>query len=37
MADCNEVTQIDINVLVGQVRSGGVQTMDMQVGKAEKK
>lgn len=32
MADCNEVTQIDINVLVGTVGLGGVQTTDMLVG-----
>lgn len=31
MADCNEVTQIDINALVGTVGSGGVQTVDMLV------
>ncbi len=34
MADCNKVTQIDINVIVGAVGSGGVQTMDMLVGGA---
>lgn len=34
MADRNEATQIDMNVLLGTVGSEGVQTMDMLVGEA---
>lgn len=34
MAYCNEVTQSDINVPVGTVRSGGAETVDMLAGEA---
>lgn len=32
MANCNEVTQIDINVIVDTVGSGGIETLDMGLG-----
>lgn len=37
MADRNEVTQIDINALVGTVGSGGIRPVDTLVGEAVEK
>lgn len=37
MAECNEVTQIDINLLVDTVGSGGTQPTDILLGEAVEK
>lgn len=37
MAECNEVTQIDINLLVDTVGSGGIQPTDILLGEAVEK